>query len=50
MFIRGGLPTERCDAAVIVSRVENDEIQELAHLEGSPDSQAIVQIRLSKLC
>lgn len=39
--------TKISDAAVIVSRVENNKIEKLAHLEGSPNAQTIIKISLS---
>lgn len=35
------------DTTVVVSGVKNDKVQKLAHLEVSPDSQAVVKIGLT---
>lgn len=41
------VPVEGCDAAVVVPCVKDDQVKKLAHLEGSPDSQTIVQVSLT---
>lgn len=38
--------TVSSDASVIVPRIKHDKIQEFPHLEGSPNSKAIVEISL----
>ena len=45
-FDIGVVPTQSGNAAVIVPGVEHDEVQELAHLEGTPDSEIVVQLDL----
>lgn len=42
--------TKISDAAVIVSSVEDDKIEKLAHLKGSPNAQTIIKICLSVGC
>ena len=41
------VPVQVCDAAVVLARVEHDEVEKVANLEVAPDTEIVVHINLS---
>lgn len=41
------VPAELGDAAIVAAGIEHDQIQELAHLERTPDAQIIIHVHLA---
>lgn len=41
------IPVERRDRSVVITRVEHNQVEELAHFEASPDAQIVIHVHLA---
>jgi hypothetical protein len=42
------VPAQARNAAVVVARVEDDQVEKVAQLEGPPDTQVVVKVDLAR--
>jgi hypothetical protein len=42
------VPSQAGDAAVVVARVEDNQVEKVAQLEGPPDTQVVVEVDLAR--